>query len=297
MEKVKINQERLVQVSVMGEVHAPHSRGGQPYGVGHDGVARVLPGTGGITYNIRVGDSALGWAADHVEPGVTVLNPNEEENNSLNILACVGNEAKVASGDAKGKVGVVTGKHGGSEHILVDFPPEALEALVHGDKILIRAWGRGMEIEGFPEVKTLNLSPQLFEAMGLQGDPHTGVLTVPVAAIVPGELMGSGVGASSERGDYDIMTNDREALAEQGLEGLRLGDIVAIKDHDNSFGRNWRKGAMSIGIVVHSDCFGAGHGPGVTTLLTSATGKIVPQLDKGANIAHYLKCGTLREGI
>ncbi len=289
--RARINKERLVEVSVMGEVHAPHGDR-QPYGVGHDGVARVLPGTGGIVYNIRVGDSAFGWAADHVEPGVTVRNPDEGENHSLNILVCIGNEAKVVSGDAKGKLGVVTGKHGGAEHILIDFLPEALEGLIHGDKILIKAWGRGMEIDNFPEVKAMNLSPQLFEAMDLGGHPDTKVLTVPVVAIVPGELMGSGLGMSSERGDYDIMTNDRETLAQHGLDGLRLGDIVAIQDHDNSFGRNYRKGAMSIGIVVHSDCFGAGHGPGVTTLLTSATGKIKPEIDRGSNIAYYLKCGT-----
>lgn len=292
----KINKERLVKISVMGEVHAPHSDR-RPYRVGHDGVARVLPGTGGIVYNIRVGDSAFGWAADHVEPGVTARNPDEGENHSLNILTCIGNEAKVVSGDAKGKLGVVTGKHGGSEHILIDFSPEVLEELIQGDKILIKAWGRGMEIVNFPEVKAMNLSPQLLEAMNLRGDPDAGVLTAPVVAIVPGELMGSGIGSPSERGDYDITTNDRETLAQHGLDGLRLGDIVAIKDHDNSFGRNYRKGAMSIGIVVHSDCFGAGHGPGVTTLLTSAVGKIRPEIDRGSNIAYYLKCGTRRQEV
>ena len=41
---------------------------------------------------------------------------------SLQIYSCVGNEAKVVSGDAKGAIGYVIGHHGGSEHVIVDFP-------------------------------------------------------------------------------------------------------------------------------------------------------------------------------
>jgi len=45
------------------------------YTVTYDGQPIVVPGVGGITYNIKVGDKAFGWEADHVEPGVsTVLN-------------------------------------------------------------------------------------------------------------------------------------------------------------------------------------------------------------------------------
>ena len=282
---IETNVDRLIILSVMGEVHSPHATS-IPYRIAHDGRPFVLPGTGGITYNLRVGDSAYGWMADHVEPGVTVRNPSEDENHSLNILACVGNEARVVSGDAKGEVGVITGKHGGSEHVLVDFSPEVKEKLVHGDRVLIKAWGRGLELANFPEVKVMNLSPNLLSAMGLQGEE--GKLLVPVAGIVPAELMGSGVGATSERGDYDIMTADKEVLKENGLDQLRLGDIVAIRDHDSSYGRNYRRGAMTIGIIIHADCLGAGHGPGVTTLLTSPGPKIVPSLVERANIADYL---------
>jgi hypothetical protein len=70
---------------------------------------------------------------------------------------------------------------------------------------------------------------------------------------------------------------------------LRLGDLVAIIDADHSFGRIYRQGAVSVGVVVHTNCVTAGHGPGVTTLMTSSDGKIVPQLDKNANIASLLK--------
>ena len=64
---------------------------------------------------------------------------------------------------------------------------------------------------------------------------------------------------------------------------------MAIVDADHSFGRIYRQGAITIGIVVHTNCVTAGHGPGVTSLLTSSTGKIIPQINEKANIASLLK--------
>jgi hypothetical protein len=64
-----------------------------------------------------------------VEPGVSIENKEKDErfpqtaNRALNVLACVGNEAVVTSENAKGEKGVVTGKHGGIKHVLVDFQP------------------------------------------------------------------------------------------------------------------------------------------------------------------------------
>jgi hypothetical protein len=86
-----------------------------------------------------------------------------------------------------------------------------------------------------------------------------------------------------------------EATCEEyGLEDLRFGDLVAIMDADHSYGRIYRRGAVSVGIVTHSDCVIAGHGPGVTTLFTSKTGAIKPVIDPDANIAKLMK---LREDI
>jgi len=70
---------------------------------------------------------------------------------------------------------------------------------------------------------------------------------------------------------------------------LFLGDLVAILDADHSFGRIYKQGAVSVGIVVHTNCISAGHGPGVTTLFTSSNGKIIPKIDAKANIASILK--------
>lgn len=283
---LKMNKDRLVMVAVQGEVS--HSGMRTQYRTGFDGVARVSPATGGITYNVRVGDSAMGWQGDHVEPSVSTKNMNEVSNAAYNTLSCVGNEATIVSGDAKGSKGVVTGKHGGIEHVLVDFPPEVMEKMTIGDKILVRSFGQGLQLTDFPTVKVMNLDPGMLEKMGIK--VVDGKLHVPVAHIAPAVAMGSGLGSSSAfSGDYDITTMDKETLAEYGLTDMRLGDIVAIKDASSMFGRHLKKGAVIIGIIVHSDSYVAGHGPGVTSLMNADCGEIVPVLDKHANIAEILK--------
>src|SRR4030067_926993 len=114
------NEKRLVEISVVGEVASPRSSW-HPFRITPEGKPVVLPGLGGITYNVKVGDNAVQWEADHVEPCVTVRNKDVDENGALNLLACIGNTAKIITGDAKGETGIVTGKHGGIENVLVDF--------------------------------------------------------------------------------------------------------------------------------------------------------------------------------
>jgi hypothetical protein len=287
---IRTNLDKLVKVSVMGEISSPAT---SPYRISADGRPLVLPGTGGITYNIRVGDLATGWEADHVEPAVSMKSEKAGPNAGLNTLACVGNEAAVASGDAKGEKGVVTAKHGGIEHVLVDFQPSAMEKMLIGDKILIKAIGVGLKLLDFPEVKAMNVSPEFLEKLPLE--TQDGLLVVPVTHKVPARVMGSGLGGNQAyRGDYDIQLFDEDTVAEYGLDDLRFGDLVAIMDADNSYGPIYKKGAVTIGIIAHSDCVIAGHGPGVTRLFTSSTGKILPKIDPDANIAKIMN---LRDDI
>jgi hypothetical protein len=290
---LRTNVDKLVKMSVMGEVASPVV-GRSVYNVSATGTPSVLPGVGGITYNVRVGDLACGWEADHVEPGVSVENKENDArygqgaNAAFNILSCVGNEAVVVSGDAKGAKGLVTGKHGGIEHVLVDFQPETLEKLMLGDKVLVKAFGVGLKLLDFPDVKAMNMDPSFLKALKpkAQGDK----LEVPVTHMVPAAIMGSGLGANQTfSGDYDIQLFDEKVIEQYGLEDLRLGDLVAIIDADHSFGRIYRQGAITVGIVVHTNCVTAGHGPGVTSLFTSSSGKIIPRMDAKANIARLLK--------
>lgn len=287
---VNINDKCLAMVSVIGEISAPVMR--TPYRVGYDGVPRVGPATGGITYNVGLGDIVYGWAGDHIEPGVSTKNEDEKKNAAYNVLACIGNQAKVVSGEGKGAEGVVIGKHGGIEHVMIDFPAEVMENLAIGDKVQIKSHGQGMEFLEYPGVRVMNLSPRMLEVWDIK--ETGGKLRVPVAAVVPGHLMGSGLGAASaERGDYDITTQDKEELKKHGLENLRFGDLVAISDHASYFGRHYRRGAITIGVVIHSDSFVSGHGPGVTSLLTTLDGSIDWVREAKANIGHYLGLKTL----
>lgn len=285
-QKATINSEKLVMQSVMGAIHHPTMS--QTYRLNTGGTGNVLPATGGITYNVKIGDSVYGMVCDHVEPGVSIQNADVSENRALNTLACVGNQAIVMSGDAKGDLGFVTGMHGGIEHVLVYFAKKSLEKMAIGDKIQIRAQGQGMKVSGFEDtVVAMNLDPNLFYKMNCT--VSDGTLQVPVVAKVPAYLMGSGIGASSTySGDYDIMTADKEELVKHGLDALRYGDIVLLENCDNTFGRGYLSGAVSIGIVVHSDCIIMGHGPGVTTLLTAKTKVIEGVITKNANLADYM---------
>jgi hypothetical protein len=293
---IRTNRDKLVIVSVQGVV-APHVRR-QAFRIDADGVPFVLPGVGGITYNVRVGDSAFGWAGDHVEPGVSTAadydKRGDQKNRAYNVLACIGNKARVISGDAKGAEGVVTGHHGGIEHVLIDFDDEATGKLAIDDKILIRACGQGLRLLDYPDVKMFNLDPDLLDLIRIE---EAGTkLRVGVAAVIPAVFMGSGIGSSDvASGDYDITTTDKAEIERLGIDKLRFGDIVALEDCDNLFGRSYRQGAMSIGVVVHSDCLVAGHGPGVATIMTTAKPIIEPVIDDTANIGHYLGIGRYRK--
>jgi hypothetical protein len=283
---VQTNRARLVTQLLSAQV-APPLLASNLYEVGAEGVPRILPGVGGITLNVRVGDSAFAVEGDHVEPAVSAKHPDDRLNAAFCTLACVGNVATVAGGEAKGERGVVTGKHGGVEHVIIDFAPEIMERMRIGDPLDVRAVGVGLELENAGDVRVFNCDPDLLDTLGLRRE-H-GVFSVPVARIVPGAVMGSGLGRQTvARGDYDIQCFDPKIVAEYGLDALRLGDLVAIRDADNSYGRVYRSGAVTVAVVSHGSSYIAGHGPGVTTLLTSPSGALAPVLDARANLATIL---------
>lgn len=290
---IKTNAGQLVCQSVIGEITSPLG-GINPYRINPDGHADVYPGVGGITYNLRIGDLAGEKFGDHVEPAVSISNFTQVQgqpgpNRALNQFSCTGNVARVVSGDAKGETGRVTGKHGGIEHILVDFAPEVLERLTIGDRIQIKACGCGLSLPDFPGIKVLNLDPGLLAAIPLK-KLNNGKLQVPVTHTVPAKIMGSGIGAAhSHSGDYDIQMFDKGIVKEYGLADLRLGDFVAILDADATYGRIYKTGGVVIGIVVHASCVLAGHGPGVMIAMSSKDGLIEPKINAKANLTTYFR--------
>lgn len=281
---IKTNKDKLPIVSVQGQVW--HTKSRSSIRISADGEPVSVQSVGGITYNAKIGDCCLGWVADHLEPGVSTRNSDDLQNNAYNMLSCIGNEAEVKSGDAKGDKGFVTGKHGGCEHVIIYFPQDTIEKLSIEDKIGVKATGQGMSLLDYPDIKLRSMSPDLLEKMNITEE--NGVLKVGVAKIAPACIMGSGVGATDTvTGDYDFTLFDEDMTKKHNLEDLRFGDIVAITDADTRYGRTYRKGAVTIGVVIHGDSFIAGHGPGVTTLMTCKTPLIEPFIDKGANLADY----------
>ncbi len=284
---IRDNRDRLVTISVMGQIHHPTIGHSGTFKLYHDGTSGVLPSVGGITYNVKLGDCVYDKVCDHVEPGVSMKNPDSKENDALVMLACIGNEARVVSGDARGAKGFVTGFHGGIEHTLLWFSPDDMENMLPGDRILIKSHGQGLSLTDFPEIMLTGVDPALLDRMNLSVQSEK--LIVPVAARIPAHLMGAGQGmGSGHTGDYDLMTADREELARHHLDRLRYGDIVLLENCDNTYGRGYLTGAVSIGVVVHSDCTIMGHGPGISTLMTTKRPLIEGVPDEHANLADYM---------
>lgn len=283
---VRSNRDKLVSVSVMGQIVSPGFPGlpAEPYRLDAQGRPFLLPTYGGIVYNVSVGDSAYGWLADSIHPGVSIALKDDNGNRGLNLFACVGNTAIVMSGDAKGARGIVTGKSGRfSEHVIIHFSLADREKMAIGDKIVIKSLGVGMDLTDHPDVKVKSLSPELLDGLeAITGSD--GKLHVPVSGVVPPHLLGAGAGLTSEGGSLHIQSQDRSALKDAGLDSLRLGDVVALQDFDSSWNHGYYRGAIGIGVIGQGDSPRAGYGPGITLLMTSATGGIAPQITPGVNL-------------
>jgi Domain of unknown function (DUF4438) len=281
---LKTNATQLVEVAVAGQISQPSFRRPE-YIPDNDGISRVLPGMSGVLYNIRVGDPAFFWAGDHVEPGASIAHKDMSVDFALHYLTCIGNRAVVTSGEAKGAEGIVTGEHA---RILIDFAPEVSEMLCIGDSIQIRAKGRGLMLSDYPHIQLKKCSPELIGALPIEA-VNDFKIRLPVTMELPIEAMGSGAELNSEYVDQDLMTGDRKLVAELGLDKMRLGDLVAIRNADHRFGRSYRQGATSIALCIHGDSIMTGHGPGILTLMTCEQDAIEWTIDPHANIARYLK--------
>ena len=176
---LKTNRDKLVMTAVQGTVSPANQ--GAPFEGGAHGEVFAWPSTGGITYNVKVGDSVFGWVGEHIEPGVSakLTHANKKAEAGFQFLSCCGNEVRVVSGEAKGEKGTVIGHHGGVEHLMLDFPDDTLDRLTCDDKFLIRGYGQGLKLVDYPDVYIYNLAPDLFEAWGLR-EGGDGALRVPV---------------------------------------------------------------------------------------------------------------------
>jgi len=286
---MRTNVGSLVRAVAVGVV-SDSSCAANPTMVGSEGLIVNFFGTGGVSVNVCIGDSAFGWAADHIEPGVSLIHTDDVKSRALNHYACIGNKAyivKAAMNDVQkivGNEGLVTGKHGGAERVLVWFDKQTMAAMTPDDVIRVETHGFNLKLLDFPQVYLRNMSPDLLEKLPLQDEE--GVISVGVTKILPGFLMGSGIGTGNTfRGDVDIQTTDLTQVQAYGLEELCLGDVVAITDYDTTFGASQRKGSVTIGLVVHGTSQLSGHGPGMISLITTREGKLIRLHEEKVNLA------------
>ena len=283
---VRTNVDKIVSVSVMGQIASPGFPGlpAEPYRLDSEGRAFLLPTWGGIVYNVSVGDSVYGWLGDCIHPGVSIGMKDDRGNRGLNIYSCVGNTATVMTGNAKGTQGVVTGKSGRfSEQVIIHFERDIREQMAIGDKIVVQAKGIGMELLDHPSIKLKSCSPELLSNLEVTTN-EDGTLGVPVVGVVPSHLLGAGAGLTSEGGSLHIQTTDKAELKAAGLDSLLLGDVVALQDYDSSWNHGYLRGAIGIGVVGQTDSPRSGYGPGVTLLMTSAESAITPRITPGVNL-------------
>ena len=241
---------------------------------------------GGVTLGVHCGDPATGWASDHLEPGASVRHRDPGANMALQFLTCVGNEVRVASGPAAGAVGHVIGQHA---YVLADFPEAAATDLATGDAVTVMAVGQGLALTAHPAIFVKNCDPGLLARMP-GGTRPDGRLEVHVAARVPAEAIGAGAGMISEYANTDLMGAYQGLGADLslGLEGLRIGDVVALADADHRYGRGYRAGYLTIGVISTGQCMLFGHGPGPSTLLSGPAEAFFVVDDPDANLAAWL---------
>jgi hypothetical protein len=278
---VTTNRSRLVTQVLTGEVW-PAVGDRHAYRVDADGAPFVLPGMGGVTLGVHPGDIAAGYAADHLEPGLSIRHRDERANMALQFLSCVGNVVTVRTGPSAGARGRVIGQHA---YVLADFTDDELDGICVGDQVTVHAYGQGLRLPDHPEVVVKNVDPSLVDALNLETGPD-GRLRVPIAVRVPAEAVGAGAGMYSEYANTDLMgayAGQGEDLS-LGLEGLRIGDVVVLADQDHRYGRGYRAGYTTIGVISTGHCRLFGHGPGPSTLMSGPSAAFDIHLDDQANL-------------
>jgi len=273
---------RLVAVNLLGVAEHPRL-GDSPYRVDRDGRCYVPAGDGGIVLGLRLGDSAFGLAADHAAPGACLVHPDPASRHALASYACIGNQARVRTGQAAGARGVVLGQRGEEGRVIVGLAQDDLARVRPGDEVAVRACGQGLRPPGLaPEVTVLNLDPDLLGLLPVgPGGEDGAAVTVGVRMTVPSRLAGNGIGRPAVAWDLDLQ------LPPPGPGGdgdLLLGDLVAVTDIDARYNMGYRRGWVTVGVVGHGASPLPGHGPGITPILTGPAGTLRPRPDGAGHV-------------
>jgi len=260
---------KAVAVNMLGMVEHP-ALGDTPYRVDADGRPYLPVGDGGLVLGVRLGDPVSAVAGDHVAPGACLVHPEPAARHALVSYGCIGNPAEVRTGRAAGARGVVLGKRGEDGRLITGFRQPDLARMRPGDQVTVRASGQGWRHTGVPpEVVVLNAAPGLLAALPVAWQGH-GPMTVGVRAALPSKLAGNGIGRPAAAWDLDLQLGTGAAGEGQppGADRLLLGDLVAVTDLDARHNMGFRRGWLTVGVVVHGASPMPGHGPGLTPILT-----------------------------
>jgi hypothetical protein len=247
------------------------------------GLAQVLPGQGGVLIWPTLGEVAMGWQSDHLEVGASVRNSDPAADQALQILACVGNRAMVLDGSAAMSRGMVVGKHGA---VLISFPRSTLQQMGPGDRVVIDAFGVGLQITGQDQVFLHSCDPALLGWMVDGTEPH-GRLRIRVSALFGREAAAGGLGMPASRFNLDLDPDLASRPGTGAAATLRLGDIVAVADQDHRSERRFRAGWLAVGVLCHGRSAAGGHGVGMATLLTAPADRISLIADSGASLRMF----------
>jgi hypothetical protein len=255
-----MNSVKLVSVNVLAFVDQGEV-GNDPYRIDRDGKPYVAVGDGGIVLGLQLGDSVFGHVGDHAAPGACLVHPSDDARYAVVGLSCIGNRAIVRTGDATGAEGVVVGKRGGGERVIVVFAQDDLKRLRPADQVAITTRGQGAA-SPVAGILQMNITPEALALLpiAVAGDR----LDVGVRLGLSSRTVGNGIGRPMAMWDVDLQIDD----STPGTSDLRLGDLVAITDLDARANAGFRKDYLSIGVVSHASSPQPGHGPGVTIVLS-----------------------------
>jgi Domain of unknown function (DUF4438) len=287
---------RAVAVNLLGLVEHPEL-GDTPYRVSGDGRPYVPAGDGGIVLGLRLGDSSFGRDADHAAPGACLVHPDPAARHALTIYSCIGNQVTVRTGQAAGARGVVIGKRGELGRVVVSFDQQDLERMRPADQIAVRTCGQGWRPPGFPAgVTLLNTDPAALRSLPITSDGMR--VTAGVRAVVPSKLAGNGIGRPAVGWDLDLQLGGPAAVGRDGPgatgaradpsaaadEDVLLGDLVAVCDLDARFNLGYRRGWLTVGVIVHGASPLPGHGPGITPILTGPAEVLQAAPDRAGHV-------------
>jgi hypothetical protein len=263
-----------VAVSLLGSVEHPEF-GDSPYRVNADGRPYVPVGDGGIVLGLALGDSVFALDGDHAAPGACLAHRDPAARHALVLYSCIGNPAVVRSGAAAGSKGAVIGKRGEAGRVITGFRPADLALMRPGDQVSVRARGQGFRPGWLPpDVTVMSLDPDLLPSLPVAA-ADDGTVSVGVRAVLPARLAGNGLGRPAAGWDLDLQ------VAPGDGQDLLLGDLVAIEDVDARYNMGYRRGWVSVGVVVHGGSPQPGHGPGMTPILTGPRSALVTITDAG----------------